>query len=438
MERKRTTDNGIDIYWYPNKHTHSFCLSLYSRTGVLYEEETESGITHFLEHVLFRNIQHLMGGQMYREIDRLGLYFNGATYKEFMQLYIIGSPRYFRQAADILLRAFAPLVLPGSVLETEKQRVKSEIREADEFKSLDYFAGTFVWKGTPLSRSILGSRGAVSRFSRQKTADYHRKSFSAENVFFYVTGNVSDAEIDDLARKIEALPQAGSAAPDGRCLKRRNIAPVPEDFGRRGAQIHVKNSRSHVVQFSYDLNCEQYQGAELALLYDILFSGENSLLHQELSEKRGLIYSFSPALEKYSNIGRLCFTYEVSSRDFVPSIRIVEESLRLVGRNMDERLSLVLPEYTDNAYMVYDDNEAFNWQRAYESHIMADPSRSIEESREAFRRVSAARLSRMAEEIFRPENLVLSVKGDKRKIDEEELRRICCAGHPRADLSGGA
>ena len=49
---------------------------------------------------------------MYREIDRLGLYFNGATYKEFMQLYIIGSPRYFRQAADILLRAFAPLVLP--------------------------------------------------------------------------------------------------------------------------------------------------------------------------------------------------------------------------------------------------------------------------------------------------------------------------------------
>ena len=91
MEKKLTADNEIDIYWYPNRQTHSFCLSLYVRAGVLYESEEENGITHFLEHVLFRNINHLMNGRMYREIDKLGLYFNGVTYKEFMQLYIIGA-----------------------------------------------------------------------------------------------------------------------------------------------------------------------------------------------------------------------------------------------------------------------------------------------------------------------------------------------------------
>ena len=62
MEKKRTTENQIDIFYYPNRHTHSFCLSLYIKAGALYESDEDNGITHFLEHILFRNINHLMEG----------------------------------------------------------------------------------------------------------------------------------------------------------------------------------------------------------------------------------------------------------------------------------------------------------------------------------------------------------------------------------------
>ena len=422
MERQLTTKNQIDMFYYPNRQTHSFCLSLYVRAGVLYEEEEENGITHFLEHVLFRNVNHLMDGQMYREIDKLGLYFNGATYKEFMQLYIIGAPERFLQAAELLLRVFEPISLPVSELDTERQRVKSEIREAEEFKSLDYFASTFVWEETPLSRSILGTRSMLSGFSRKRLADYQRKVFSPENVFFYVTGNVSPDDLERWARRAEKIPPATESL-----AKRRNCAPIPRNFGQRAGRVNVKNSRYTMIQFSYDFVTAKYSSAELALLYDILFSGENSLMHQELSEKRGLIYSFSPALEKYNNIGRIYFTYEVAARDFLPALKVTAESLASIGENMPERLAMVLPEYTDNAYMIYDDNETFNWQRAYEGHILQDRSRSIEESRETFRAVTSERLCHMAEEIFVPDNLVLSVKGDRKKIDPEEVRRTCGA-----------
>ena len=77
-------------------------------------------------------------------------------------------------------------------------------------------------------------------------------------------------------------------------LKKENLAPIPEDFGQRHVLINVKNSRYSMVQFSYDFVTSKYTAAELALLYDVLSSGENSLMHQELSEKRGLIYSFLP------------------------------------------------------------------------------------------------------------------------------------------------
>ncbi len=416
MEKRKTTKNNTNIYHYPNPNTHSFCLSLYIKAGVLYEEDQDNGITHFWEHVVFRNINHLMGGQMYEEIDRLGLFFNGATYKEFVQIYVIGAPQHFQEAADILLRVFQPIALPAEQIRTEQQRVKAEIREAEDFKSLDYFAGTFAWKNTSLRNTILGTKGNVSGFNRKRIGAYHEDVLSAENLFFYVTGAVDEEMVETLAEKVGELP-----VPE-RGSRRENLAPMPEGFGKRNLLINVKNSKYTMVQYSFDLVTEKYTHGELALLYDILFSGENALLHQELSEKRGMIYSFSSTLEKYSNIGRLFFVYEVAMKDLYQSVEITTRQLAGLRETVEKRLPLVLPEYTDNAYFVYDDNEGFNWQRAYETHIMNDPSRSIEETRTQFLAVTPQRLGEMAAEIFTRDNLVLSLKADKKKLDTDKLR----------------
>lgn len=418
MEKRYITNNDIEIFHYPNLNTHSFCLSLYIRAGALFEQDEENGITHFLEHMLFRNINHLMGGEMYRQLDKMGLYFNGATYKEFIQLFIIGAPEHFMDAAKILMLAFEPMTLPANDIKTEQQRVKAEIRESEDFKSLDYFAGTHVWKDTSLRNTILGTKGNVNSFNRKKTAAYHEEVFSSENLFFYVTGCVDESMIKAFARAAEDLPVKLSGK------KRENLAPVPANFGNRDAQIEVKNSTYTMVQFSFDLEVAKYSGPELALLYDILFSGENSLMHQELSEKRGMIYSSHSVLEKYNNIGRICWTYEVAARDLYDSVEIVLKGLTEMTEDMDERLSLVMPEYVDNAYLIYDDNEGFNWQRAYEQHIMDGTSMSIEETKASYKAVSAERLCEISREIFRLENLVMSLKADKKKTDVSRLKAI--------------
>ena len=77
MEKRKITKNNIEIYHYPNDNTHSFCLSLYIKAGALYEADKDNGLTHFWEHAIFRNINHQMGGHMYEEIDKLGLYSTG-------------------------------------------------------------------------------------------------------------------------------------------------------------------------------------------------------------------------------------------------------------------------------------------------------------------------------------------------------------------------
>ena len=418
MEKKYTSENNIDMYYYPNHHTHSFCLSLYIKAGVMYEEEKDNGITHFLEHMLFRNINHIMNGEMYRELDKRGLYFNGATYKEFMQLYIIGAPKHFHAAFDILSKAFSEINIPVEVLETEAMRVKAEIREADEYKTLDYFAGTHCWDGTSLSRTITGRKGNISRFSKNKMEAYRKSLFTNDNIFFYVTGNVSEEDMKTAVKKTGNLPVGNIP------LKRFNMAPVPADFGKRKDQIHIKSSKNTIVQFSFDFVREKYTYAELSVLYDILFSGENSIVHQELSEKRGMIYSYTSVMEKYSNIGRLFFTYEVKADDLYSSISIVKDAIENISDNLEDRLSMVLPEYTDNALMIYDDNEDFNWNRAYENHIMGEKMLSIEDTTAEFSKIKPEKIRVMAHDIFRKDNLVLCIKGNKKKIDIERISEI--------------
>ena len=420
MEKRKITKNNIEIYHYPNENTHSFCLSLYIKAGALYEADKDNGLTHFWEHAIFRNINHQMGGHMYEEIDKLGLFFNGATYKEFVQLYVIGAPKNFAAATDILLKIFQPMTPSLDQLKTEQQRVKAEIREAEDFKSLDYFAGTHAWKDTSLRNTILGTKGNVSGFNKKRLATYHQEMIAAENLFFYVTGCVDEEMIENFAGKVGELDVPTVETSGG--IRRENMAPIPENFGNRDLLINVKNSQYTMVQYSFDLVTTKYTYAELSLLYDILFSGENALLHQELSEKRGMIYSFSSTLEKYSNIGRLFFVYEVAMRDLYESVEITTKELARLGESIEKRLALVLPEYTDNAYFIYDDNEGFNWQRAYENHIMNGKLTSIEETREQFLAVTPERLKEMAGEIFTRENLVLSLKADKKKLDVDRLR----------------
>ena len=88
MEQKRIAKNGISVYSFTNKDNHSFFISMFLKAGCMYESDGENGITHFLEHVAIRNVNKLMGGSMYRELDRLGMEFNASTYSEMVQFYI--------------------------------------------------------------------------------------------------------------------------------------------------------------------------------------------------------------------------------------------------------------------------------------------------------------------------------------------------------------
>lgn len=418
-EQFTMTNNGISIYSYPNRHLHSFCIALYVKAGCLYESEEDNGITHLLEHLVFRNIDKKMDGQMYPVLDRCGLSFNASTYKEFVQFIITGAPSNYNQAVDIITHVFDPLTLSSKQIEVEKQRVKAEIREKEYEKSLDCFTDQIIWEGTCLTRDIAGKIKYLNKMGRNRLIEAHKNMFCKNNLFFYLTGKVDENMISTLRRALEPIDWLLEAEEIN-----DNVAPVPEEFFRRKGDVKLKNSEYCYIRFSFDVDVARYKNAELDLLYDILFSGDSCVVYQELSEKSGLIYSFDARFEQYKNIGNLHFSYEVRHNNLLESVRIIVEKFHDLKQGMEERLPYVLPPYVDNAYIMYDDVDDFNWCFAYENHILECGYADVEERKAAYQGVLAERLNQVANEILKKENLTVTLKGQKKKVDIDALEAL--------------
>ena len=418
METEYITSGGVTIYHDSGSHLHSFCLSLYVKAGSMYENKENNGISHFFEHIVFRNIHYGMGESLYQTLDRLGLVFNAATYKEFMVFFITGAPEHFREAAQILTKVMEPLVLPEKEIDTERKRIKAEIREQDEKSSLASFAQKTIWKNTSLALPIAGRKKGLSAITKKELSDFQQEIFSPGNFFLYVTGQfpAEDLEYLDTLLSSRTLPE--------KCLCRNNIAPKPEAFFHRKKKVYYKKGETTTVCFGIDLDAQKYSPPERQLLYDILFEGDFCKIHQALSEKKGYIYSYDAWLEEYKNLANIRFMYEVQPKNLSASVREVFDVFSNLKKGIGDSLTYAMPSYVDNAHLLEDDAEDYNWTMAYENHILDFKCRGVEQRAQAYAAVSADRMTQICREVFCSENIVLLVEGPEKKLDIEELEKI--------------
>ena len=417
-EKVRKTKNGVSIYSYKNPALHSFYISAFIKAGCMYEDERFSGITHFLEHAVIRNVNKLYGMRLYGLLDRRGIEFNASTYSEMVQFYVSGGSVNFSTGAEIISKILQPIALDKSEIDAERRRIKAELRESDDKSSLASFTGKIVFEGTSLASSIVGTNAAIDRINAKRLEEYRREICTPSNVFFYVTGNCTDADLDLLA----ALIESSELSPDR--TVRDNVAPVPEKFGKRDGGVYVKNADFTMARFTFDIDMARVGFAECDLLYDVLLSGYDSPLFIEMSEKRGIFYDVNGSLERYANIGTLNFSFELKGKNLCEAVELAVDILNGIKRGDGIGRECMKAGYVDNAYMLYDDPRELNFTFSYDNHIIGANYASVEERRRRYADITEEDIRRAACEVFRPSNLTLTVKGDKKTADTEKIARI--------------
>lgn len=416
-EKITVAKNGVPIYSYSNPEKSGFQISLFLRAGSMYESAGESGYTHFLEHALIRNVSAIMDGELYSTLDKHGLELSACTYSEMVQFSIYGAVEKLRDSVDIIVRLFEPIVLSAAEIDAERARIKAEIRESGDRTSLVNFTNRIVHEGTTLAESIIGTVTSVNSVTAAKLERFRRASFTKENLFFYITGGATGSDIDYLSDRLADYPVASSEM-------RRNVAPVSHAFGKRGGEVQVKNDSFTMLRFTFDLDMSRVSVAETDLLFDILLTGNNSHLFLELSERLGYCYDVGGNLERYSNVGTFSFNYELREAQIYDAVLRTVVILKRLKETLLDESACMKASYVTNAKMLEDDVRELNFSMAYEGRILGLNYGSIDERAAIYRAITPERLCEVAREIFRPENLVLTVKGNKRRIDRDRLAKI--------------
>ena len=417
MQEFKSSKNGIAAYGYRNNGLHGCQIALYVKSGCMYERPEENGITHFLEHVLYRNVNAIMGGALYTVLDREALEFSASTYNEMMQFTVFGDGSSFNSMAKIITLLLSPIVLSKEEFLAERGRVKAEIRESDDRTSLQSFVSSIVYEGTPLSGTILGTLGGISKITRERLENYRVKIFNRNNIFFCVTGNFTDENLEYLTSLAGEHELDDGAGFD-------NTALIPEGFFHREKNLFIKNADFTMLRFSFDMDMTKLNPGEDDLLYDILLGGNNSRFYMEMSEKRGLLYDVSGSVEKYKNIGSFSFSYEVRAGTVYDAVTLTLSILSDLKRRLVAEEDTMKSGYVKGASLLLDDARELGAAIAYDTKILSYPYSTVEERSALYASITPQRIREAAREIFKRENLVLGIKGNKRKIDTQRLEKI--------------
>lgn len=312
--------NGLRLLVTTLPHLHSAEVTCYVGVGVRNEPESKAGISHFLEHMLFRgNEKHPSGPLIEQAFERLGGEINAATDAEVTSFDATVHPDLVADA----LQLFADLLIEPLFLSMETERAivleeaLSDFNEHGDDICLDNRIAKLMWGDHPLALPVIGFPDTIRRLQLDDLRRWHRQYYVPRNVVISVAGPL------ECSRVQAAVEQAFSA------WRGEEPAPVqrfdPAQVGAGPRSCWVRDSGSQVaLQMAWrTAGCLAPSSIGNRVLRRILGDGGASRLMQHLREESGLTYSVDASLEEYAECGCLSVDMSTEPEKLLPAVKII-------------------------------------------------------------------------------------------------------------------
>lgn len=311
------TGAGVRVITEAVPSVRSVALGFWIRTGSRDETPAQAGVSHFLEHLLFKGTANLSAIEISERFDGLGASFNAATGKESTHLHARfldeHTPEVFGLLGEMLLESTFPDI------DSERDVVLEEIAMYEDEPSdrvHDYLAEA-IFGDTPLGRRILGQADVISNVPVPEIAAFHRDRYTSGNIVVAAAGNMEHARIHELAERLS--PPSGETHP---------VDPVRPLSGGQFVFAGKETEQYHVCFGVPGIHRGDDRRFALAVLDSILGGSSSSRMFREVREERGLAYSVGTYSDQYSDTG-LVAAY-VGTRE-----ENVEEACSVIGREFE-------------------------------------------------------------------------------------------------------
>ncbi len=283
MIQKFVLDNGVRVLVEPVGHVKSAAIGLWCKTGSRHETEAEAGITHLIEHMLFKGTTSRTAKEIAEAIEGRGGQLNAFTDKEATCYYCRVLADDAENGIDVLTDMMLHSLIDPEELKREEGVVLEEIKRSEDEPGdhVHELHLEYRWGDHPLGRPIIGTPESVAGFERDDIQNYLARRYRAENVVLSVAGNVEPERVRAAAEK--ALGKIPSGTSDVQPA-RPGGATRNEELGKDVEQVHFCIGTDGVSLYDDELYT-------MTVMDSALGGSMSSRIFQEIREKRGLAYS---------------------------------------------------------------------------------------------------------------------------------------------------
>jgi predicted Zn-dependent peptidase len=404
MIEREVLPNGLRLLTERMPHVRSVSIGVWLARGSRHEPPEQSGIAHFVEHMLFKGTATRSAEDIAQVVDSIGGQMDAFTAKEYASYYIKVLDEHLPLAVDILSDIVIRPAFNPEDIQREKKVVLEEIKMVEDTPDdlvHELFTAHF-WEGHPLGRPILGTPETVEALSVDRLRRYFGTTYTAPNLLVAAVGNLEHARVRDLLmRAFEQLPVESDK--------------VTESPPRVVSRIIIRNKeleQSHVCLGTSSYPQDHENRYSSYVLNTILGGSMSSRLFQNVREKRGLAYVVFSGLSAYRDAGSMTI-YAGCANQAVGEVIdvIVAELRRLKDEGLPDSELQRAKDHLKGSLMLNLESTSSRMSHLARQEIYFDRQFSLDETLEGVERVTRDDLQLVARDLFADGSLGATVVG---------------------------
>jgi len=404
--RREVLPNGLTVITEQMQHIRSVSIGVWIKTGSRDEDLQWNGISHFIEHMVFKGTAHRSAEDIARQVDSIGGNMDAFTAKECVCFNMKVLDEHLPIAMDVLSDLVLNPTFNPNDISRERGVILEEIKmdeDSPDYLVHEIFTLNF-WKDHPLGKPILGTKDTVKRFERQPVTDFYAQRFSPGNIIICAAGNLDHAKFVELVSKhfhrMKPVKNGFHSSPPRIVPKiiLRNKKALEQVQICVGVPSHpIAHERRHA---SYILNT-------------LLGGGMSSRLFQNIRERQGLAYAIYSDLSPYRDTGCLS-VYAGTSRESANKVVqcIVSEFRKLKSEQVPEEELRRSKDQLKGSLMLSLESSTARMSNLARQEMYFDRFYDMDELLRKIEAVTAEDVQQLAQEFFHTESIAVTVLGN--------------------------
>ena len=384
--------NGLRILSVSRPETETVSVGIWVNTGSAYERKEVNGVSHFVEHMVFKGTAKRNALQISEDIENVGGQTNAYTSREFTVFYAKMLKNDLELAVDVLADLVVAPTFNADEMAKEKEVVIQEIKQTNDDPSdvvFDYFQQTAFDK-QPLGMSILGPEATIRSFNSETLFNYMQSNYAAENIVVSAVGNLDHQKFVNMVENRMSNLQ-------------KKVSFVPEQQVYTGGEFIKQRDteQTHILLGFPGLKYQDEKYYHATILSTILGGSMSSRLFQEIREKRGLVYTVYSFANSYTNNGSFGIYAGLNAEEIKNYISVVGEELKKISNEYvtDKELNRVKVQLKSSILMALESSSSTAEINARQ-HLIHKRNIPINEIVSRIDSVSKQDVQNMARQIF--------------------------------------